>query len=146
MNDFNNNVLNYKDEFWKLDEGIVNKLILINQNQKIQTLYSKNWHMGKMSNSGESYLMFTYTEDLEEKLFKNLIPKLNFLHNIQEISNLFYQFEYPKVEYSESIVNLGCCRDKGYFNVNRICLNFYSHDFSKHNEFWDSLVQEFSSI
>ena len=148
MNDFQNKVLVYHEDFWKLDDGLPDLLIRINANPKIQTLYSQKYSSGKMTNTGTSYLQFTYTEEIEGKLFKEQLPQIMSSFNYDEDIQCYYSFEYPQKESDcdEVKIQLGCVKDPDYFDINVIDLHFRCFDPNEHNRFWEDITERLSSL
>ncbi|MEY3498420.1 MAG: hypothetical protein RL308_89 [Bacteroidota bacterium] len=151
MKDFTENVLTYDSEFWELDEGLKEILIKINVNENVQTLYSKRYSSGKHMNEHESYLMFTYSSNVEQKLFKELIPEITTKYSCgigYDNTTCFYTFTYPEKESNNnaSNINLACIKDGNYFNVNHIKMYLQSYSLEKHDEFWDDITRMLVSL
>jgi len=151
MKDFTENVLNCQDDFWKLDADLINALTAINENKNIQTLYSKRHSHQKPIGSDESYIMFAYTREVEQQLFKQIIPDITAKHCWSvgfDETTCYYAFRYPepKAEAVESGVGLACTEDKSYFNISRIRIYLTSHAVEKHNEFWADITAALSAV
>ncbi len=149
MDDFNNNDLKEIDPFWKLDDGIKDYLISINNNPNIQTLFSKKKQFYKPSSENDCYIEFCYSQKIEQHIFKTLIPELNKTYNYDGDERLYYIFEFPKenIVYSEKTASrLGCKNNKDFFRVNHIKLTFESWNTKRHDEFWEEIKNRFSII
>ncbi len=145
MKDFTENVLAC-DNDWKLDQDLADLLVEINRNSNVQTLYSKRYNQQKRFADDESYIMFAYTEQVEQKLFKRIIPEITSKHCFSEgfdETACYYTFTYPvsESENLESGIGLGCTNDKDYFNISRIRIYLISHDIEKHKEFWGDVTE-----
>lgn len=154
MKDFNQNVLTCDDEFWDLDEGLKELLIEINKNPNIQTLYSKRYNRAKTTFDYKSYIRFTYTEEVEEKLLKHIIPTwLMMYSNFRSSSNdtCIYRFDEPHEntnarDGAPSKFNLACLNNNQYFNVNTIDIQMNSYDFKCHDRFWNDVTEALKSL
>lgn len=150
MKDFEEKVIPNTDSSWKLDEGILEYLKKINENPMIQTLYSKKFGpSSSMLSSSKSYLYFTYAEEVEDVLFKDLIPViLSRYSSKDEESVCYYGFDYPELRMDDHdvVIDLGCTKDGKYFNVNNIQINFINDYPEKHNEFWEYISMNLASI
>ena len=152
MKDFNEKVVPFAEESWKLDEGVLEYLQTINKNSLIQTLYSKKYSVGKpVNNDYESYLMFSYAEELEDKLFKVFLSQTTSAFSYNDDSKCYFTFTYPEIEEGEeeendTRVNIGCVRNGNYFNVNRIWVHFVDYDPNNHIRFWEFISKELGEL
>jgi len=148
MEDFNN-LINSDREFWRIDnEFLKEKLIAINSNPQVQTLYSKCELQGLTSE--ESYLEFAFCEPMELKIFRSILPEmlLHFNSFGREESNCYYRYSKPGANpnYKPNSEKFGmrCVDDEDYFKINsiKICLKTINSETKK--EFWNELVRLFS--
>jgi hypothetical protein len=148
MDDFNA-LLNLTIEFWKLDNGLKDILIKINTNENIQTLYSKRHGLNDFFDD-DSYLMFSYYEEVELQLFRFILPDLILRYNNRPKSTLYYVFSFPNVNsnFADSTNNLGlgCTDDKNYFFINHLSIYLKSSVLDIHNEFWIELEDKLSNL
>jgi hypothetical protein len=132
MDDFNNNVVKCTDEYWGLDEGVLEVCTEINKNDNVQTLYSKKYSGGL----GEpmSYLWVLYSKDADtnkiDKFVKECKSKLD--------SFIFEYCEAPEpiICDPEGVANL-CLADPKYLQhgfINIMLMD--SFNVKKHNLFW----------
>jgi hypothetical protein len=143
--DFKENVLPESDNFWKLSEFIKPHLIELNENKKIQPLYSKFPDNNQSMERNQSYLEIAYTKDIELILFRKTLPYFVNKYNHQEESKFYYTFSAPKDnEISES--KLGCLSNPDYYRINRLCLYFECYVKNKHKEFWQDLKDRLKSF
>ena len=139
-------LLNYCDsDFWDIDEGIKESLILINSNPNIQTLYSKIFTHRDDSISLEttSYLEITYTKHIESKLLavleeiksaflsRNLEVTLN---KLEPADNSNYN---PKTR-----IQLACVTDQDYFRITHVRIEIDSNGVKDHDLFWSKLTSK----
>ncbi|MDH4472272.1 MAG: hypothetical protein QE487_06670 [Fluviicola sp.] len=154
MNDFNEKVVPFSEESWKLDDGVLEYLQTINRNPLIQTLYSKKYNINKsVNNDSESYLMFTYARELEDKLFKVFLSQTTSAFSYGDDSKCYFTFTYPEIEEEEeddeeddNRVNIGCVRDGNYFNINRIWVHFVDYGPNSHVRFWEFVSKELCEL
>lgn len=148
MSDFNSNVLLQTDEFWGLDDGVKDHLIKINNNSHVQTLYSKKRQFKEWIEMFGSYLEFTYTKDVELKIFREILPFFLACYNTLEQSKFSYMFLPPNVSAEKEKVNLnmGCLNDKNYFNVNKLKLELESDNKDTHDKFWADLGKKLGEL
>src|SRR5690554_673097 len=121
MKDFNN-LLKMKEEFWELDnEFLKEKLIKINSNPNIQTLYSKYGIQGP--DDLESYIEIAFTQNIELEIFRSILPNLIYTYSSisMDLSNCYYRYSTPRVNRNYSIGDdkrgIGCLDDKDYFRI-----------------------------
>ncbi|WP_372937536.1 hypothetical protein [Seonamhaeicola sp.] len=144
-NDFENS-LSSKDDFWKIETPLVNFLTKINSNDGVQTLYSKYWKGDAFRNS---YLVFCYKIDLENKLFKEIVPRILSKFNELNKCSCIYKFNYPRNNENynpKRKLGFSCTDNKDHFRINHIKLDIKSRDISKHNEFWNSISKELMNL
>ena len=142
-------VKNSDNEFWDLDNGIVDYLNSINKNENIQTLYSKYGnHLGGFN--PESYLVFAYSKKVELKLFREIIPNLIFNYNTRHESICRYSFNEPRMREDKNdkggILKLKCVNDPQYFNINNIRITLEDGNNKIHDRFWQDLNDALSKI
>lgn len=148
MSDFNSNVLNQTNEFWGLDNGVKDHLIKINSNPHMQTLYSRKRQFKEWIEMFGSYIEFTYTKDVELKIFREIIPFFLANYNTKDKSKFSYLYipPRPNPNKDESSLSLGCLNDKNYFNVNHLKFEMDSNDRQTHNKFWKDLETKLSEL
>ena len=126
-------LLNLDDAYWTIDSELLQVVLSkINQNKNIQSLYSKH------DDKDESYLFFTYSNGVELKLFRFIIPQM-----LSVIPGLTYEYLPPRINLNTGLnngVDLACVTDENYFNVHQIRLGLVSADPILHKSFWN-LVQ-----
>ncbi len=136
MNDFTNNVVNCSDEYWGLDEGVLDICTEINKNNNVQTLYSKKYSGGKGSDI--SYLWILYGKDVS-------VNEINeFVKECESKLDLFL-FEYceapePIISDREDIANL-CLADPKYLQYGFVNMMMGSFDVEQHNLFWEIIAR-----
>lgn len=149
MQDFEK-LLTYEADFWKLDDGLKEILERINTNPRIQTLYSQRYYPGKTVNPDRSYLRFTYAREVEQTLFKQLIPELVERFVTSFDTWCYYGFSYPKdngvYDPEQSTEAPGCLSNPDYFRINQIDLHLESASLSEHLVFWESLAEKLSTL
>lgn len=140
MNDFNN-LLTIEDGFWALDNGFLKeKLIKINSNSLVQTLYSKYGNQGP--DDSVSYLEFAFCKTVEKKIFRSILPNILCKFNSigMELSNCIYQYSVPRDNgnYRPGSERRGmACQDgENYFRINTMKISMESYDINAKNKFW----------
>jgi hypothetical protein len=141
MEDFENLLRSEKD-FWKIDNKFLMAILKnINENSKVQTLYSK--YGGRNLNGKKSYLQFTYARDVEDKIFRLILPELLLTYNYNFKSNCYYQYHEPyrNVNYNLNRESFGmkCVDDENYFMVNSIKIYLEANDEDIKQRFWKSV-------
>jgi hypothetical protein len=147
-NDFTNNVLTCSDSFWKLSPDIVEILNAINQNENVQTLYSHKKQFDKID-INDSSLTFTYTKEIELKIFREIVPYLLACFSTVDDSKFSYLFYHPEIKDTSgahNVCNLASVVDGNYFNVNRLWFNLSSDKKEIHDKFWDDLKNKLGQI
>ena len=149
MDDFINNVLPFnKMDFWKLDEGLPDILTGINSSKYIQTIYSKRASFKNPEKQTLSYLEFCYTDNIELRVFREVIPSLFLEINLDPEAKLYYLFDWPRSNpnYSRGSkpIGLGCIDDEKYFFINTIKINLESKFNETHSGFWGRLEKTLS--
>jgi hypothetical protein len=144
MDDFINNVIPFdKIVFWKLDEGLPEILSRINSNEYIHALYSKRPAFKTPADLSLSYLEICYSEEVELRLFREVIPSLFPETASDPEAKLYYMFDGPRINpnYSRNTAPLwlGCIDDENYFFINTIKINLESKIKETHNRFWKIL-------
>jgi ribosomal protein L33 len=146
MDDFQN-LLKIDKEFWEIDNADLKSILIkINQNESIQTIYSKYKNNSNFIDK-LSYLKFCYTENIELKLFREIIPFFITKYNGEfeySPSVCDYDFFLPKTNANfnenSSIHGMNCIDSNDYFKVNHISLNLETEKIDLHKEFWDDLT------
>ncbi|MDY0142022.1 MAG: hypothetical protein RBR97_09020 [Bacteroidales bacterium] len=149
MADFEN-VLKVTNESWKLSEKIRQYLIKINENPKIQTLYSKFPEGKHELDHNESYLKFAYSKDIELKLFREFLPVFVGKYNQLKNSTFNYMFREPHInpnyDGEKSEIDIACLNDPDYNMVNNIRLVLKCSSKNIHDEFWEFVTGKLSEI
>lgn len=150
MDDFNN-LLKIERKFWEIDSVFLReKLIVINSNSKVQTLYSKYGIQGP--DDSVSYLEFAFSKDVELKIFRSILPDMLFRFNSigMEESNCYYQYSEPRTndnyQSKSDKFGMGCVDDKDYFNLNTIKIQMDTYDPKIKTEFWNDLTIALSEL
>ena len=146
MEDFQN-ILKIERNFWKIDnDELKNNLIKINRNENVQSLYSKFKDETKLTDN-LSYLEFCYTENIELKIFRKIIPyfiteyngEFDYYH-----STCDYDFSHPKTnknfDQNSPSHGMKCIDSKDYFRINHIRLNLITEKTDLHKDFWNDLT------
>jgi hypothetical protein len=146
------NVLSFdRIELWKLDAGLSGILSEINRNEFIQTLYSKKCPLKNPEDGCLSYLEFCYSEKVELRLFRKLIPSMFYDLDKLEWTKFYYDFNEPRDNpnyYPERKENagLGCLDDENYFRINTIRFSLESYLIEAHQIFWDIIKKKLSTV
>lgn len=82
--------------FWKINGAILRYIDKINNNESIQTIYSKYPEKGD-GYLLESYIYFAYTEDVESAIFKEFLPYVIREFNSDDTFYCYYLFEKARV-------------------------------------------------
>lgn len=150
MDDFENKVLKVTHDSWKLSDNIREHLIKINENQKIQTLYSKYPEGKHEMDLNESYLKFAYSQDVELEILRYFLPMLVGKYNKKYRSIFNFIFNEPKdnpnYNGEESVVDIACLNDKDYLRLNHIRIVLNSSDKNIHDEFWEFVAGKLNEI
>jgi len=132
-------LLNLDDDYWNIDSIFLQDILVkINENNNIQTLYSK------LDEQDESYLFFTYSSDVELKLFRFIIPQL-----LSVNPGLSYEYLPPRINLNTGLnngVELACVTDINYFNVHQIRLGLVSKIPIDHKKFWNLIKNLLSQV
>lgn len=141
MNDFNNNVIPCNDKFWEISPSLKSILIKINENPKIQSLYSHRKDFTD-SLSDDSSLTITYTKDLHTKLNDSILPEIKdqFNKDGQELVSTFFR---GPIEKKPAMASEGCKlasrTDPNYWKINHLRIDIKTNDQSIDDEFWTTL-------
>ena len=105
--------------------------------------------MDKTPFFNDSYLTFCYSSDIEQKLFKECIPKI--ICELNELNKCccFYEFNYPRNNENfnaERTLGFSCTDNKKHFKINHLKITFKSRDKNKHIEFWESITKELTGV
>lgn len=153
MEDFNLNVLNCKNDIWKIDDFLKDCLIKINENRNIQTLYSKrfNYKKEEVSIDYNSYIKFCFTKKVEIKILRQLVSNLICIFKLNDNVKVYYTYDFPKENYNFSftkdcVIDLDCINNKDYFKINHITLEIKSENLKEHEKFWNYLTEQLSSL
>jgi hypothetical protein len=150
MTDFNNNVLKYEKEFWKIDNGLLKILIQINKNPYIQTLYSKKYDTKNLDSFPTSYLQICYESEIVLKIFKNkILPNFMAKYNVEDskfICTFLPPEDNPCYEDNQERFGLACIDDKDYYRIHSIRMNLESYYGNIHNSFWEDLYNKLGAF
>jgi hypothetical protein len=132
-------VIECKEPFWKLDDGLEDYLLLIDQNKNISTLYSK------FSNSStpyvESYLRFAFTKNTEKEIVENIKPI------ITQKYKCIFELNQPKITQKIGAkINLKCVKDPHYFNILNFQIRNIRGSINQQLEFWVEITEMLSKI
>jgi hypothetical protein len=130
MQDFNENVLNCQDDFWKLDDNLRDLFIKINKNKNVQTLYSRRMNTTTDPNDVSMlYILYSAKTPLKRlKAFQKEIFK----------SVPSFRGGYRNVNADLDMnIKMGCMNDKDYFKNGALMLTMKSQDLNEHKLFWD---------
>lgn len=150
MEDFNN-IIHIAKKFWEIDNDFLKeKLILINSNENVQTLYSKYGIQGP--DDSKTYLEFAFSNKIELNIFRYLLPELlqkfNSIDNDQ--SNCFYSYSLPRNNNNYRVdsekFGMRCCDDKDYFRINTVKINLETYDDSIKRQFWTDVALLLSEL
>jgi len=139
MNDFTKNVLTCEDEFWGISKGIRDILISVNENPKVQSMYS---HKQTFNDWGlkPSYIDFAFTQDIELTIFRDIIPYFQASYNTDDGNKFNYYYSYPKsdddVKEKSGTNDLAACTDKDYWKINNIRFELKTKSKDIDNRFW----------
>ena len=145
MQDFNKNVLTCNIDYWRIDNGLKDILININNNPDVQTLYSKNYDSCKCEscrrNGGESYLIVSISRKYEEKMCKI----------VKQFKKLFKNGGFMFEEYCDffngggsKISNMECNKNPQYFNISSFKFQLVTNDEKRQRFFWQFLNNNLS--
>lgn len=150
MKDFNN-VVNCGREFWKIDDDFLKeKLISINSNLNVQTLYSKYGNQGP--DDSHSYLEFAFTRKIETKIFRSVLPDILYRFNSIDLeeSNCYYEYSKPRknlnYRYGSEKFGMNCTDDKDYFRINTIRIQLETYDLKIKTQFWTDIELVLSKL
>jgi hypothetical protein len=149
--DFISNVITFDSlEAWKLDEGLHDILREINENEHISTIYSKRCYVAIPDCQPLSYLEFCYSQNIELKLFRELIPSMFYQMDPLDGTRFYYDFNFPRnnPNFSEARekTGLGCLDDEDYFRINTIRLSLESSLPEAHFHFWEAIKKDLAVI
>lgn len=141
MKDFEKLLLDERD-FWKIDSNSLKQILKnINSNPKVQTLYSKYGDQ-KLSVS-ESYLQFAYVKDVEDKIFRLVIPNLLFTYNYDFKSHFYYVYHEPSKNANFNLdrekFGFNCVDDENYFMINSVKIYLKTRDNIIREKFWKDI-------
>jgi len=146
--DFTNNVLPCKDSFWGLPPEIVDILKTINKNINVQTLYSHKKYFDRLDGD-DSNLTFTFTKDVELKIFREIIPYFIACFGLNNDSKFSYLFRHPVIKDKtgvKNVCNLASVIDGNYFNVNNLWFNLSSDKKEIHDKFWADIQTKLGQL
>jgi len=142
-------ILNCDENFWKVDGGLTDNILLINSNNHIRTMYSKRGMDPVSTIKPLSYLEFCYSEQSKQKLIDNILPELSQKFNTNPRCSFLYSLERPKIKENEENDVHPCLKyisDPMYWNINHIRVELKGGNINMHSEFWDDLTQLLSQI
>jgi len=154
-NDFIENVLPITNEFWRIHPKIVNSLISLNNNPKLQPLYS--CYPDKPSQQ-TGYFEFTYVEGIEKDILESVLPALDSLFNIElrpdYIPKSEEYFTYEKrmprenANYNghESTYQIGCMINPDYFRVNTFKIVLEDGYSRQQDRLWQEITERLNAL
>lgn len=149
MDDFIKNVLTCTHEFWEISEGLRDILIALNENSKIQSLYS---HKPKFDgwDMKSSYIDIAFTQDIELTIFRDIIPYFQTCYNKDSDNRFNYFYSYPKikdnVKEKKDTNNLASLIDKDYWKINRIRFEMNTNSKDIDDNFWRDVQTKLSEL
>lgn len=134
-------------EFWNIDNELANVQIKINQNENLQTLYSKRFEMktDSFGVSRTSYLKIAYRKLIKEILY-------NSLKEIQESfdDEVILEAKLPQKENPNTrdvkTFGIACIDDAEYFNIHSFKIELESYEIISHEEFWRLLETKLADL
>ncbi|MBF6639852.1 hypothetical protein IVB69_00015 [Flavobacterium sp. J49] len=141
MKDFEK-LLQDERDFWKIDNEFLKEILKeINSNSKVQTLYSKYGEQKLLGS--ESYLQFAFSKDVQDKIFRLLIPNLLFTYNYDFKSYCYYEYREPSKNNNYKLerekFGFNCVDDENYFMINSIKIYLKTRDNIIKEKFWKDL-------
>lgn len=149
MDDFTKNVLTCTDEFWEISQGLRDILTKINENSKIQSLYShqqtfNDWVMKP------SYIDITFTQEIELTIFRDVIPCFQARYNIDNETRFNYYYSYPKIDKDVKEKNgsndLACLTDQNYWKINSVRFELTTNSKETDDKFWQDIQTKLSGL
>jgi len=131
QNDFNTNVLPCKDEYWGLHPSLIDLCQDINKNEHIQTIFSCKAPKGE-----EISYLYLAADEIGVKLLENLFDKLTDISDF-----VIYNVNKPEQYQSKYVgqLEMGCLKDKNYFNINVHCFTLISANKYEQKKFWRTI-------
>ena len=135
MNDFTNNVVNCSDEFWGLDEGLLEICTDINKNDNVQTLYSRRCLKDNDENN-ISFLWIMISEQAD-------VDKINTFIRTLKRQHKFHKFMPTKMEINGQLpdIKIGATQDINYFQHGVIEVRIESKKLKEHNLFLETIAR-----
>jgi hypothetical protein len=132
MNDFTNNVVNCSDEFWDLDEGLLEICTDINKNDNVQTLYSRRCLKNNDENEA-SFLWLMISEQAD-------VDKINTFIRTCKREHKKFQFDYKHITAElDPDIKMGAMQDINYFQYGVVVVRIDSNKLKEHNLFWETI-------
>jgi hypothetical protein len=135
------------DEYWDVDNGLIDVLDSINQNSNVQTLLSKRSDDLEVDNV--SYLHFTHTESVTHKILpmlkhiSNELKKIKCTHSVNYYTADIYNSD---IVFDTSIKLDVVANVKKYTNINCCIIEFVSFYETDHAFFWDLLKDSLKDL
>jgi hypothetical protein len=149
MDDFTKNVLTCTDEFWGISNDIKDILIKVNENQKVQSIYS---HKQTFNDWGmkPSYIDIAFTQDIELTIFRDIIPYFQACYNTDDHNKFNYYYSYPKsdedVKEKNGTNDLASRTDKDYWKINNIRFELTTNSKDVDDKFWQDIQAKFAGL
>ncbi len=146
MADFDYLLNSVEDDFWKIDSGLTELLVRINQNEGLQTLYSKKIQDVKTDFLNPiSYLRLAFVPDLEKPVQQICIELIQALDGREAqvnvspedgLENRIYKADSP----------MGCKNNPDYFKVKHFYIELRSEQEELHHRFWQMLEEKLLAL
>jgi hypothetical protein len=135
------------DKFWDLDDNLDNHIDNINRNDNVRTMYSRR---GK-NRTGfglESYLTICYTQEIENKIKDEFVPRLNsyFADNKQCSFVTYYNPPRVDIDNEEAAEFLKYIEHPDYWNILNLKLELKGGNSEEHDKFWNLLSGTLSKL
>ena len=149
MDDFNTKVLTCTDDFWGISSGLKDILIAINENPKVQSLYSHKETSDEWIPK-PSYIVLAFTQDIELTIFREIIPYFQTCFNADNDCRFNYLYSYPivkdKVKETNGANDLASLTDKEYWRINNIRFELTSNAKDINDKFWRDIQTKLSEL
>lgn len=140
MADFEQNVLPCKDEFWKLDNGLADLLIRINNSNNIQTLYSRRRTYANDKNYVSS-LWILVSENVKNSTIRKFVDECN-----QKLADFQCVPVEDIVQNLKPEIPMNCMTDSNYFNNGAVMISVKSPVQHNHEVFWKLLEKHLTKF
>jgi hypothetical protein len=140
MADFVDNVLECKDEFWKLDEGLKDLLVKINVRDNIQTLYSRKRTYVNDKNR-TSFLWILISKDVTNAKMNNFIADAR-----KKLPDFECVFAKDIVQNRDMNIKMDCINDPKYFENGAIMISLTTPVQFNHERFWSIIEKHLTTF